>query len=185
MDWVCVRSPQTSMARAESRAEAQAALRVVVSKLRPHSAASDFPRRCLDVARSEVAPILDSAVNSRDTLLIRAEVGDGRTLGLILLLAAACAQDGLAALISERAEFDSTRAVRTRNWLSYTRRVRKQSPSLRKFSVARWSSIRRMIAEPEQGTDPVTEQNAEQDSDLESLSFIRHKPHDLRIIQTK
>ncbi len=67
---------------------------------------------------SEVAPLLDGPYNSNDTLLLRAETGPGRNLGLVLLLAAAAVGvGGLAALKAERAEFDDSRTTRTRNWI--------------------------------------------------------------------
>ena len=95
---------------AENRTVAQELLRGVLAGLLVHKTAADFPLKCVATVLSEVAPLLDGPYNSNDTLLLRAETGAGRNLGLVLLLAAATvAGGGLAALKAERAELDDSR----------------------------------------------------------------------------
>ncbi len=48
----------------------------------------------------------------------------------------------LAALNAERAAFDDSRTTRNRNWIGWTKRVRKTNPLLADLSVGRWSSAR-------------------------------------------
>ena len=99
--------------------------------------------------------------NSNDTLLLRAETGPGRNLGLVLLLAAAAVGvGGLAALKAERAEFDDSRTARTRNWIGWAKRVRRTSPILAGLSAARWSSVRATLF---QVTDDVSEPDPSDD----------------------
>ena len=110
---------------------------------------------------SEVAPLLDGPYNSNDTLLLRAETGPGRNLGLVLLLAAAAVGvGGLAALKAERAEFDDSRTTPTRNWIGWAKRVRRTSPLLAGRSAARWSTMRAAIF---QATDDVSEPDPSDD----------------------
>jgi hypothetical protein len=128
---------------AENRTVAQELLRGVLAGLLVHKTAADFPLKCVATVLSEVAPLLDGPYNSNDTLLLRAETGAGRNLGLVLLLAAATvAGGGLAALKAERAKFDDSRTARTRNWIGWAKRVRRTSPLLAGLSAARWSAVR-------------------------------------------
>jgi hypothetical protein len=127
---------------ATTKGEAQTLLRAVLVALKPLSTTAAFPYRCLEIARSEIAEILDSPFNARRTLLLRAETADGRTLGLVLLLAAACASDGLSAIQADRASFDDSRTRPTQSWLSWGKRVRRSSCLLTKHRVTSWSSIR-------------------------------------------
>jgi hypothetical protein len=111
-----------------------------------HKTAADFPLKCMHAVRSEVAPLLDGPYNSNDTLMLRAETGPGRNLGLILLLAAAAVGvGGLAALKAERAAFDDLRTTRSRNWIGWTKRVRRTSPLLAGLSAGRWSTVRAVL----------------------------------------
>jgi hypothetical protein len=126
-----------------------------------HKTAADFPLKCVATVLREVAPLLDGPYNSNDTLLLRAETGPGRNLGLVLLLAAAAvASGGLAALKAERAEFDDSRTTPTRNWIGWAKRVRRTSPLLVGLSAARWSSVRATIF---QATDDVSEPDPSDD----------------------
>jgi hypothetical protein len=95
-----------------------------------------FPVKCLQIARAEIAAILDAPFKARKTLMLRAESADGRTQGLILLLAASCASDGLSALQDERSTFDGTLTIKTRNWLSWAERARRSSLLLTKHSLS-------------------------------------------------
>ena len=125
------------------RTAAQEVLRGVLAGLLVHKTAADFPLKCVATVLSEVAPLLDGPYNSNDTLLLRAETGPGRNLGLVLLLAAAAVGvGGLAALKAERAEFDDSLTLRTRNWIGWVKRVRRTSPLLAGLSAARWSAVR-------------------------------------------
>ena len=127
----------------DGRSCAQELLRGVLAGLLVHKTAADFPLKCVATVLSEVAPLLDGPYNSNDTLLLRAETGAGRNLGLVLLLAAATvAGGGLAALKAERAKFDDSRTARTRNWIGWAKRVRRTSPLLAGLSAARWSAVR-------------------------------------------
>lgn len=128
--------------QAEDKGEAQTLLRSVLAALKPLSSTATFPAKCLQIARSEIATILDAPLNARKTLMLRAETADGRTLGLVLLLAAACASDGLAALQTDRAAFDDERTRPTRSWLSWAKRVRRSSSLLSKHSLVNWTTIR-------------------------------------------
>jgi len=140
---------------AENRTVAQELLRGVLAGLLVHKTAADFPLKCVATVLREVAPLLDGPYNSNDTLLLRAETGPGRNLGLVLLLAAAAVGvGGLAALKAERAEFDHSRTTRTRNWMGWAKRVRRTSPLLAGLSAARWSTMRAAIF---QATDDVSE----------------------------
>lgn len=140
---------------AENRTVAQELLRGVLAGLLVHKTAADFPLKCVATVLREVAPLLDGPYNSNDTLLLRAETGPGRNLGLVLLLAAAAVGvGGLDALKAERAEFDDSRTTRTRNWIGWAKRVRRTSPLLAGRSAARWSSVRATIF---QATDDVSE----------------------------
>ena len=128
--------------QATNKGEAHTLLRSALAALKPLSSTATFPAKCLQIARSEIAAILDAPFNARKALIMRAETADGRTLGLVLLLAAACATDGLSALQDERAEFDDSRTRHTRSWLSWAKRVRRSSALLTKHSLASWRSIR-------------------------------------------
>ena len=140
---------------AENRTVAQELLRGVLAGLLVHKTTADFPLKCVATVLSEVAPLLDGPYNSNDTLLLRAETGAGRNLGLVLLLAAATvAGGGLDALKAERAKFDDSRTARTRNWIGWAKRVRRTSPLLAGRSAARWSTMRAAIL---QATDGVSE----------------------------
>jgi hypothetical protein len=146
---------------AENRTAAQELLRGVLAGLLVHKTAADFPLKCVATVLREVAPLLDGPYNSNDTLLLRAETGPGRNLGLVLLLAAAAvASGGLAALKAERAEFDDSRTTPTRNWIGWAKRVRRTSPLLVGLSAARWSSVRATIF---QATDDVSEPDPSDD----------------------
>ena len=146
---------------AENRTVAQELLRGVLAGLLVHKTAADFPLKCVATVLSEVAPLLDGPYNSNDTLLLRAETGPGRNLGLVLLLAAAAVGvGGLAALKAERAEFDDSRTARTRNWIGWAKRVRRTSPLLAGRSAARWSTMRAAIF---QATDDVSEPDPSDD----------------------
>ena len=146
---------------AENRTVAQELLRGVLAGLMLHKTAADFPLKCVATVLSEVAPLLDGPYNSNDTLLLRAETGPGRNLGLVLLLAAAAVGvGGLAALKAERAEFDDSRTTRTRNWIGWVKRVRRTSPLLAGRSAARWSTVRAAIF---QVTDDVSEPDPSDD----------------------
>ena len=146
---------------AENRTAAQELLRGVLAGLLVHKTAADFPLKCVTTVLSEVAPLLDGPYNSNDTLLLRAETGPGRNLGLVLLLAAAAVGvGGLAALKAERAEFDDSRTTRTRNWIGWAKRVRRTSPLLAGRSAARWSTVRAAIF---QVTDDVSEPDPSDD----------------------
>ena len=146
---------------AENRTVAQELLRGVLAGLLVHKTAADFPLKCVATVLREVAPLLDGPYNSNDTLLLRAETGPGRNLGLVLLLAAAAVGvGGLAALKAERAEFDDSRTTRTRNWIGWAKRVRRTSPLLAGLSAARWSSVRATIF---QATDDVSEPDPSDD----------------------
>ena len=146
---------------AENRTAAQELLRGVLAGLLVHKTAADFPLKCVTTVLSEVAPLLDGPYNSNDTLLLRAETGPGRNLGLVLLLAAAAVGvGGLAALKAERAEFDDSRTTRTRNWIGWAKRVRRTSPLLAGLSAARWSSVRATLF---QVTDDVSEPDPSDD----------------------
>ena len=146
---------------AENRTVAQELLRGVLAGLLVHKTAADFPLKCVATVLSEVAPLLDGPYNSNDTLLLRAETGPGRNLGLVLLLAAAAVgAGGLAALKAERAEFDDSRTTRTRNWIGWAKRVRRTSPLLAGRSAARWSTMRAAIF---LATDDVSEPDPSDD----------------------
>ena len=146
---------------AENRAVAQELLRAVLAGLLVHKTAADFPLKCVATVLREVAPLLDGTYNSNDTLLLRAETGPGRNLGLVLLLAAAAVGvGGLAALKAERAEFDDSRTTPTRNWIGWAKRVRRTSPLLAGLSAARWSTMRAAIF---QATDDVSEPDPSDD----------------------
>ena len=146
---------------AENRTVAQELLRGVLAGLMLHKTAADFPLKCVATVLSEVAPLLDGPYNSNDTLLLRAETGPGRNLGLVLLLAAAAVGvGGLAALKAERAEFDDSRTTRTRNWIGWVKRVRRTSPLLAGLSAARWSTMRAALF---QATDDVSEPDPSDD----------------------
>ena len=146
---------------AGNRTVAQELLRGVLTGLMLHKTAADFPLKCVATVLSEVAPLLDGTYNSNDTLLLRAETGPGRNLGLVLLLAAAAVGvGGLAALKAERAEFDDSRTTRTRNWIGWAKRVRRASPLLAGLSTARWSSVRATLF---QVTDDVSEPDPSDD----------------------
>ena len=145
----------------DGRTVAQELLRGVLAGLLVHKTAADFPLKCVATVLSEVAPLLDGTYNSNDTLLLRAETGPGRNLGLVLLLAAAAVGvGGLAALKAERAEFDDSRTTRTRNWIGWAKRVRRTSPLLAGLSAARWSSVRATLF---QVTDDVSEPDPSDD----------------------
>ena len=150
---------------AENRTAAQELLRGVLAGLLVHKTAADFPLKCVTTVLSEVAPLLDGPYNSNDTLLLRAETGPGRNLGLVLLLAAAAVGvGGLAALKAERAAFDDSRTVRTRNWIGWAKRVRRTSPLLAGLSAGRWSAVRAAIF---QVTDVVSEPGDTEPGDTE------------------
>jgi hypothetical protein len=74
---------------ADNRTVAQELLRGVLAGLTLHKTAAGFPLKCMHAGRSEVAPLLDGPYSTNDTLVLRAETGPGRNLGLVLLLAAA------------------------------------------------------------------------------------------------
>ena len=150
---------------AENRTVAQELLRGVLAGLLVHKTAADFPLKCVATVLSEVAPLLDGPYNSNDTLLLRAETGPGRNLGLVLLLAAAAVGvGGLAALKAERAAFDDSRTTRTRNWIGWAKRVRRTSPLLAGLSAGRWSAVRAAIF---QVTDVVSEPGDTEPGDTE------------------
>ncbi len=128
--------------QAEHKGDAQTQLRSVLAALKPLSSTATFPAKCLQIARTEIASILDAPLNARKTLMLRAETADGRTLGLVLLIAAAYATDGLSALQDDRASYDDSRTRPTRSWLSWAKRVRRSSCLLTKHRVTSWSSIR-------------------------------------------
>jgi len=156
----------------ESRAVAQELLRGVLAGLLVHKTEADFPLKCVATALREVAPLLDGPYNSNDTLLLRAETGSGRNLGLVLLLAAAALDSGgLAALKAERAAFDDSRTARTRNWLGWAKRVRRTSPLLAGLSAARWSTVRAVLF---QATKPGDDGSAEHGS-AEPESVVEHE----------
>jgi hypothetical protein len=142
---------------AENRTVAQELLRGVLAGLLVHKTAADFPLKCVATVLREVAPLLDGPYNSNDTLLLRAETGAGRNLGLVLLLAAATvAGGGLDALKAERAKFDDSRTARTRNWIGWAKRVRRTSPLLAGLSTGHWSTVRAAIfTEPGDPSDDV------------------------------
>ena len=146
---------------ATTKGEGQTLLRSVLAALKPLSRTATFPYRCLEVARSEIATILDSPSNARRTMLMRAETADGRTLSLVLLLAASCATDGLSALQDERAEFDDSRTRHTRSWLSWAKRVRRSSALLTKHSLASWSSIRPALFQDKDDVQPIEDDEME------------------------
>ena len=158
---VSVRAADGSLRTAENRAGAQELLRGVLAGLMVHKTAADFPLKCVATVLSDVAPLLDGTYNSNDSLLLRAETGHGRNLGLVLLLAAAAVGvGGLAALKAERAAFDDSRTTRTRNWIGWAKRVRRTSPLLAGRSAARWSSVRATLF---QVTDDVSEPDPSDD----------------------
>lgn len=146
---------------ATTKGEAQTLLRAVLAALKSLSMTATFPYRCLEIARSEIATILDSPSNVRRTMLMRAETADGRTLSLVLLLAASCATDGLSALQDERAEFDDSRTRKTRSWLSWAKRVRRSSGLLTKHSLASWSSIRPALFQDKDDVQPIEDDEME------------------------
>jgi hypothetical protein len=150
---------------AKDKSDGQTLLRSVLSRLKSLSSTANFPVKCLEAARSDIAAILDSPFNNRKTLLIRAETADGRTLGLILLLAASCATDGLSALQEERSTFDGKLAIKTRNWLSWAKRVRRTSVLLAKHSLSSWSTIRASLF-----TDDEVQTIVEHDADLDTTT---------------
>ena len=155
---------------AENRTAAQELLRGVLAGLLVHKTAADFPLKCVTTVLSEVAPLLDGPYNSNDTLLLRAETGPGRNLGLVLLLAAAAVGvGGLAALKAERAAFDDSRTVRTRNWIGWAKRVRRTSPLLAGRSAARWSTMRAAIL---QATDGVSERGDAETDEYEPAEHV-------------
>ena len=151
---------------AENRTVAQELLRGVLAGLLVHKTNPDFPLKCMQAVRSEIVPILDGPYNTTDTLLLRAETGHGRNLGIVLLLAAAAVgRGGLAALQAERAQFDESRTSRTRNWVGWAKRVRQTSPLLAGLSAGRWSTVRAAIF---QATDVVSEPGDAGPGDTES-----------------
>jgi hypothetical protein len=150
---------------AENKTGAQELLRAVLARLMVHKTAVDFPLKCVATVLSEVAPLLDGPYNSNDTLLLRAETGPGRNLGLVLLLAAAAVSGGgLDALKAERSAFDDSRTTRTRNWIGWAKRVRRTSPLLAGLSAGRWSAVRAAIF---QVTDVVSEPGDTEPGDTE------------------
>jgi hypothetical protein len=153
-----------------TKGEAQTLLRSILAALKPLSGTAAFPFTCLEIARSQIAPILDSPFNTRGTMLIRAETGDGRTLGLVLLLAAACATDGLSAIQAERQEFDFGRTRKTRTWLSWAKRVRRHSHLLTKHRLTSWSGIRHALFQDDKDTEV---QPIEEDEDERSSSEMQ------------
>jgi hypothetical protein len=130
---------------AQSKTDAQQLLRGVLVGLVRQKTLHDFPVLCRLAVRNELAPLLDGPYNTRDTLLLRAETIQGRSLGTVLLLAAAVQQHGLAKLQAERARYDAEQTLPTRNWLGWARRVRRTSPLLAGLSAARWSTVRAAI----------------------------------------
>jgi hypothetical protein len=148
-------------APAESKTVAQQLLRAVLDSLLVSKTAEDFPLRCWATVRRDVAPLLDGPYNTRDTLLLRAETAHGRSLGAVLLLAAAAASScGLAHLTAERAAYDALRASKTRNWIGWAKKARRTSALLAATSLANWSTLRSIIlfpAEPAEPCDPSRE----------------------------
>jgi hypothetical protein len=155
---------------AENRTVAQELLRGVLAGLLVHKTAADFPLKCVATVLSEVAPLLDGPYNSNDSLLLRAETGPGRNLGLVLLLAAATvAGGGLDALKAERAAFDDSLTLRTRNWVGWAKRVRRTSPLLAGLSAGRWSTVRAAIL---QATDGVSERGDAETDEYEPAEHV-------------
>jgi hypothetical protein len=132
---------------------AQQILRGSLASLLVYKSDVNFPMRCLQVVRDEIAPILSSGVNTRDSLLIRVESGDGRNLSMILLLAAAVATSGFSVLQADRNAYDSVRTQSTRNWISFCKKGRKTCTSLCGLSTTKWSSIRQAFQEEDAMTD--------------------------------
>jgi hypothetical protein len=167
--------------QAEHKGDAQTQLRSVLAALKPLSSTATFPAKCLQVARAEIAAILDAPFNVRKTLVLRAESGDGRTLGLILLLAAACATDGLSALQDERSTFDDALTIKTRNWISWAKRVRRSSLLLTKHSLSSWSAIRPSLFTDAEVHDEVetvvVENEGEMDTTTGSVVFECFQEH--------
>jgi len=122
-------------------------LKVIVNQLLDQRDQPAFPAVCLETVRKSIAPLIDEYA-TRDTILLPQQDASGKSLNCILLLAAACAIEGLEALTQSRKQFDDGRRFATRNWVSWTRAARKVSPCLRSLQASRWSKTRCYFASP-------------------------------------
>jgi hypothetical protein len=113
--------------------------------------------------RAEIAPLLNSPLNTRDMLVLRQETGPGRNLALVLLLAAACATKGLTALQADRSDYDMSRVVGSKNWLSYAKVTKKTVFS--RFNVNRWSNVKEHFGNEQ----PVSDSDEYSDSEAAEL----------------
>jgi hypothetical protein len=156
-------------------------LRGAVAKLVVDRHEPTFPLHCVRTVRREIAPMLDSDHNIRDSIILRRDTGPGRSLALILMLAAACATVGMGTLRAERAQYDLTRLIASRNWLSYTKATKRTYFS--RFTLNRWSSIKECFNDDQ----PVSDSDEYDDSEATELdeSIIKcFQEHDVMSIST-
>jgi hypothetical protein len=137
---------------------AEELLKGTLSRLLVCKSDASFPFKCLNTVRSEIAPVLNGCNNKRDTLLLKAESGPGRNMGLVLLLAAAVMTCGYSKLIDERQQYDASRVVSTRSWIAWAKQTRRSSKCLSQHSTARWSSIKHAFDDVTE--DPIAELDA-------------------------
>lgn len=143
-----MKQPPAKVRKAETAAEH---LKAIVQQLLEQRGQPDFPAACLKTVRQSMAPLIDEHA-IRDTILLPQQEAAGKSLNCILLLAAACAGEGLEALVQERKRFDEHRHSGTRNWVSWVRAARKVSPCLSSIKASRWSQVKAYFASPASAT---------------------------------
>lgn len=125
-------------------------LRAIVLALLERRAESHFPVACLETVHQVIAPMIEEHAQ-RDTILLPQQDAVGKSLKCILVLAAACAVEGMTGLVRVRAMFDQSRLMPTRNWISWLRAAQQSTPCLKDLRTTKWSFIRGYFAEPEHG----------------------------------
>jgi hypothetical protein len=122
-------------------------LNALVQQLLEQHDQPDFPAACLKTVRQSIAPLREEHA-IRNTILLPQQDAVGKSLNCILLLAAACAVEGLGALTRHRKQSDEQRRFGTRNWVSWVRGARKSSPYLSSIHASRWSRVSAYCASP-------------------------------------
>jgi hypothetical protein len=100
---------------------------------------------CLDLVEQDLCDLIDE-LSVGDNLGLPQQMTDGKKLGKILLLAAACAMFGLDATQKAREAYDLQKLKCgkpcTRNWFAFVTDQRNSNPILSRIRTKRWSELR-------------------------------------------
>lgn len=119
-------------------------LEAAVGELLHSKAHEDFPSRCLGAATSDLGRLV-TAHSVKDNIGLAQHDAPGKSLGMVLLLAAAAATYGTEAVSRARAQYDAARRHEgrkpSRNWMSWIKNDRRHAECLRSIATAKWSYV--------------------------------------------